>query len=486
MQTGALRAPGRRFAWEKTFKIWSWRIAVRDSSKAAKAHRAKQKNHTVARTYRVSIIEGIFAQIYGALANIGSNFITKFLVILGASPLHFSILSALGQVSALFQPLGVALTHRPRQRKKLCVWVTAAGRFLSIFIGSALLFSEARQGIAFVLALLFISAGLQAVGGNIWIAWISDIIPAAIRGRFFARRNQILVFSGLLAGYLLSYLTDSFEKGGGALRSFAARWVNPDAFFTIRNQSLWLAGVFVFASILGLAGLVILARQPDRKRSLQQVLPLRQKFGEPFRDKNFRLLMAFGIWWMLATGVGSAFWTPFMLKNLGLSMFKLQLYGSLHMVSSLLSYSFWGKFIDRWGNKPAMLICVILGGLNPMLWLFMTRQNYSLLWIEGLFSGFMWAGNGVATTNFVLAIAGKGREQSYSALYGAIGGVSMMATTLLSGIFYPQPLMLGSRLLASEQVIFGVGGILRWLSVIPLMAVNEKRSSVFQSSHSGY
>ena len=61
-----------------------------------------------------------------------------------------------------------------------------------------------------------------------------------------------------------------------------------------------------------------------------------------------------------------------------------------------------------------------------------------------------------------------------------------MATTLLSGIFYPQPLMLGSRLLASEQVIFGVGGILRWLSVIPLMAVNEKRSSVFQSSHSGY
>lgn len=455
---------------------------MRSKIAAAKTRRSKQKNHTIAKTYRISIVEGIFSQIYGALANIGSNFITKFLVLLGASPLHFSILSALGQLSALFQPLGVALTHKPGKRKELCVWITAAGRFLSIFIGSALLFSQARQGIAFVLALLFISMGLQGIGGNIWIAWISDIIPAGIRGRFFARRNQILVFSGLLAGYLFSFLTDSFEKGGGALRAFASRWVDPDLFFTPRNQSLWLAGVFVFAGIIGLAGLTILARQPDRKRSMQQVIPLRKKFGEPFKDKNFRLLMAFGIWWMLATGVGSAFWTPFMLKNLGLSMFRLQIYGSLHMVSSLLSYSFWGKFIDRWGNKPAMAICVILGGLNPMLWLFMTPQNYSLLWVEGLFSGFMWAGNGVATTNFVLAIAGKGREQSYSALYGAIGGVSMMATTLLSGVFYPQPMILGSRLLASEQVIFGVGGVLRWLSIIPLMAVKEKRSRVFHSS----
>jgi len=474
--------PGWKIVRGKACKNRSRGDGVRTKLDAVKARRSKQKSHTIAQTYRISIIEGIFSQIYGSLANIGSNFITKFLVLLGASPLHFSILSALGQLSALFQPLGVALTNKPGQRKKLCVWITAAGRFLSIFIGSALLFSQASKGIAFVLALLFISMGLQGIGGNIWIAWISDIIPAGIRGRFFARRNQILVFCGLLAGYLFSFLTDSFEKGGGALRSLAARWVDPDHFFTPQHQALWLAAIFVFAGIVGLVGLTILAKQPDRKRSQQQSIPLRQKFGEPFRDKNFRLLMAFGIWWMLATGVGSAFWGPFMLKNLGLSMFRLQLYGSLHMVSSLLSYSFWGKFIDRWGNKPAMVICVVLGGLNPMLWLFMTPQNYSLLWIEGLFSGFMWAGNGVATTNFVLAIAGKGREQSYSALYGAIGGVSMMATTLLSGVFYPQSMMLGSRLLAPEQVVFGVGGILRWLSIIPLMAVNEKQSRMFHRS----
>jgi len=444
----------------------------------SKERQAQQKSYTVSRAYRISVIEGVFAQIYGNLGNIGSNFITKFMVLLSASPLQFSVLSALGQVAAVFQPLGVALMQRLKRRKRVCVAITAAGRFLTFFLGAALLFASPRAGIVFLLALLFVSAALQAVGSNIWIAWVSDLIPIGIRGRFFARRNQILVFSGLVAGYILSYGTDLFETGGGALRNFLGRWLDPEVLFTPRNQAWWLAGIFVLAGIIGFIGLLILSRQPDRKRSLQEQMSLKRKFSEPLKNRNFRLLLAFGVWWMLAIGVGSAFWGPFMLKKLQMSMFQMQLYGSLHMGASLLSYSFWGRFIDRWGNKRAMLICVLLGGLNPMFWLFMTPANHSILWFEGLLSGAMWAGNAVVTTNFVLAIAGKGREQTYSALYGAVGGVAMMASTLLTGAFFPQPLQIGARLLEPEQVVFGIGGILRWLSLIPLLAVAEKRSVV--------
>ncbi|MBW6514640.1 MAG: MFS transporter [Candidatus Syntrophosphaera sp.] len=442
---------------------------------AEKTARSEQRKlYTVSRVYRVSILEGVFAQIYGGLANIGSSFITKFLVLLGATPLQFSVLSALGQVSAVFQPLGVALMHRLKKRRRVCILVTAAGRFLTFFIGAALWFHDPQYGIIYVLALLFVSAGLQAAGANIWIAWVSDLIPVGIRGRFFARRNQILVFAGLVVGYIFSYFTDLFEKGGGSLSGVFSRWLDPELFFTPANQTRFLAAVFVIAAVLGFIGLAILARQPDRKRSLQQNLALRQQFLEPFANKNFRLLLAFGVWWMLAIGVGSAFWGPFMLKKLHMSMFQMQLYGTLHMASSLLSYTFWGRFIDRHGNKAAMLICVILGGLNPMFWLTMTPQNYGILWFEGLISGFMWAGNGVVITNFVLAIAGKGREQTYSALYGAIAGVSMMASTLLTGVFFPGKLDIGIRILEPEQVVFGVGGILRWLSIIPLLGVRER------------
>jgi len=167
---------------------------------------------------RISVIEGIFAQIYGSLCQIGSGFITKFMVILGATPLQFSLLSALGQVSALFQPLGVAFTHRLRRRKWACVWITASGRIFTLFIGAALFFASSRMGIWFLLGLLFVSAALQSIGANIWIAWMSDLIPLKLRGRFFSRRNQILMLAGLVVGYAVSLYVDMFEKQGGMAR----------------------------------------------------------------------------------------------------------------------------------------------------------------------------------------------------------------------------------------------------------------------------
>jgi MFS family permease len=445
----------------------------------------KRALHTVRRGFRLSVIEGIFAQVYGSLSTIGSGFITKFMVLLGASPLQFSLLSALGQVSAVFQPLGVAFTHRLKRRKWACVWITAAGRFLTFFIGAALLFSVRQHGIWFLLGLLFVGAGLQAAGANIWIAWVSDLVPVGIRGRFFARRNQILMFAGLVMGYLASLYVDSFEKTSGFVRHWLVDAWPWGTWFRPENQPRFLGGMFIFAAVIGIVGLFILARQPERPLRDHGKRRLWEAYREPFRDRNFRLLLFFGVWWMLAIGVGSAFWGPFMLTKLRMGMFKMQLYGSLHTAASLLAFNFWGRFIDRYGNKSAMQICVLLGGLNPMLWLFMTAQNYNILWIEGIISGFMWAGNGVVTTNFVLSIAGKGREQVYSGLYAAIAGVSMMASTLLSGVFYPSPLDIGARLLEPEQVVFGVGGILRWLALIPLAFVIEKRTIPLGKALSG-
>lgn len=438
-------------------------------------NRHKQSLSIIRRGYKISVVEGIFAQIYGNLAQIGSAFIIKLMVILGASPFHYSLLSALGQISAVWQPLGVALTHRLKQRRMACVLITGAGRFLTLFLGLALLFPSSQQGIWYVLALLFFSAGLQAVGANIWIAWISDLIPLSIRGRFFSRRNQILLACGLVVSYILSFHVDLFENAGSGIRAWYVGLLNAESFFTVANQRWFLASIYVFATLVGLLGLYFLSKQPERDGPIRPAIGLKNRYKEPFKDKNFRLLLIFGMWWMLAIGVGSPFWSPYMMKKLHMGLSQMQVYSTLHIFSSLLSFTFWGRFIDRFGNKSAMTICVILGGLNPMFWLFTSAGNYHILWLEAFVSGFMWAGTGVITTNFVLSIAVKGSEQVYSGIYAAVTGASMMLSTLASGIFYPEKLMIGSLLLEPEQVIFGVGGIMRWLSLIPLAFVVERR-----------
>lgn len=197
----------------------------------------KKRGSVIRQVYRSSITEGAFAQVYGNLAQIGSSFITKLMVLMGASPMQYSFLAAIGQISAIWQPLGVAFSHHIAQRKWLCIWITFIGRFLTLFLGLALLFPSHQNGIWFMLTLLFFSAGFQATGANIWIAWVSDLIPLRIRGRFFSRRNQFLLVIGLIVSYVVSYHVDLFEAGTRG-QSYIAR-LGAGNFFVPQNQALF-------------------------------------------------------------------------------------------------------------------------------------------------------------------------------------------------------------------------------------------------------
>ena len=435
---------------------------------------AKKPANIVREVYQKSIVEGTFAQIHTNLATIGTAFITKLMVILGATPLQYSLLSAIGQLSALWQPLGFVFSHKLPRRKWICIWTTFIGRFLSLFLGLALLFPSQRQGICFVLLLLFFGAGFQAVGANIWIAWVSDLIPLSIRGRFLATRNQYHLAIGLLVSYIASFHLDLFEGSRRFIAESYLQLISGKNYFVLANQPLFLAFIFVFAGVIGIIGLPFLAAQPERKKSSEPQGKLLKELALPLKDKNFRNLLFFGAWWMFAIGIGSPFWSPFMLGKLEMSMFAVQIYSTLHILSSLIAFSFWGRFVDRYGNKRAMQICVLLGAYNPVLWLFTAPGSYHILWLEALGSGFMWAGAGIVSTNFVLSIAPKRKEQSYSALYGAFTGIFMMSSSLASGIFFPGSLNLGFKILAPEQLIFLIGGLMRLLTLLPLALVKER------------
>ena len=426
------------------------------------------------KTMRISVVEGMFAQFHSSLTGIGSNFVTKAAVMLNANPVQFSILTGITQLCQFFQLYAVFHNKDIESRKKPCVMFAFWGRLLSLFIGFSFVIINPQLSFIFFLGLLFLSATLQSISGNMWIAWMSDLIPKKIRGRFFSKRMQIHLLCGFLIGYLFSFLIDLFEiEPGDRLYTYMEKF-NILGFFSIEHLPLGLSIVFIIGASLGLYGLSILNRQPERviKRAVQSDFSLL----EPLRNPDFLKLLRFGLWWMFAIGIGAAFWGPFMLKVLKLSLVQLQLYGMLQTLGMLISFRFWGQFIDKFGNKTAMKICVFIGAINPCLWLFFTETSYSLIWVEGFSSGIMWSGANLVTFNFVLSVAPRGKEQHWSALYSALSGLMMMATILLSGFLYPPPLIIGNLNLHPEQVLFGITGILRLSAEIPLYFVNEPRA----------
>lgn len=423
------------------------------------------------KTFRLSITEGVFSQVYGSLAGPGSAFLTRLLVFLGAGPVHFSLLSAIGQVSMLFQPLGIVAGRGSVSRRRRVVGWAAAGRSLTPILGLAPLVLPEELALPAVLLVFFLITSILAVSTNMWMGWIARMVPRRIRGRFFAKRNAVLMVFGLLVSFAFGMWLDAYAEppaGVGALVASALS-LSPDGM----PRALFIT--FAVAGALGLTGLFILRKQPERIEP-DSGETLRSTVLEPLKDGNFRRLCFFGAWWMAAVGVGAPFWQPFMIQVLGMGLVEMLIYGAVSTTGAVLTLKYWGRLIDRFGNKTAMKMAIVMGTFIPLAWLLVTRETRWLLVFEAAASGSMWGCVGVVTANLVLAVSPGGREQAYSGLYSAVCGLAMMASMLASGLFMPAPLNLAGLSLHPMQVLFLTTAFARLSAEIPLCWVDEPDS----------
>jgi MFS family permease len=435
-----------------------------------------KRSDDLRKAIKLSIIEGTYAQICATLSTIGTVFITKFAIMLNATPFHFGLLSAIGQFSQLFQPLGAVITRKLESRKSNTVWYAFAGRSLIILLPLIPFFFSGSTAIYLFLAVCLVSTVLQAISGNMWIAWISDLIPLRFRGRFFSNRSVYLTLAAVMTGYIFGFVLDLFDSAEGGMVEKIKTFLPFGDFFSKEKLPYAYIIIFGLAAVLGMYGLTILHRQPEIPKKIETESSA-ELLMSPFRDKNFHKLLFFGCWWMLAVGIGAPFWQPFMIQELKMSMLELQIYGTFSTAGSILMLRPWGRFIDRFGNKPAMIIAIILGSINPFVWLFASADNYWFLFFEAVIAGIMWSGTGVIITNFVLAVAPKGKEQIYSGMYSAVAGLAMVVTMLISGTFLPPAMDLFGLHLLPEQVLFGLTSILRLTAIIPLVGVFEHRAA---------
>jgi len=413
----------------------------------------ERKPSELRETFRISITEGAYSQVYSSLAGAGSVFLTKLLVMLGASSIQFGILAATGQIFFVLMPLGALVTRKLTLHKSATVKWAVAGRALTPLIGVFPLFLSDRISITAVLAVFAASTALLAVSANIWTGWMARMVPLRIRGRFFAKRNAVLLSFGLSVAFLLGLLVDNFNNDPASLR-------------------LVMAGLFVFAGIIGLIGLRILLKQPEKPTNTDDI-PALKLFKEPFKDKNFRKLCLFGGWWMLAVGIGAPFWQPFMIEVLRMGVTEMLLYGMTSTLGSILTLKYWGRLIDRYGNITAMKLAIGIGSIVPLAWLFVTHGSIWILFVEALIAGSMWGCVGVVTANLVLAVAPKEKAQVYSGLFGAFCGGGLMITMMASGIFMPPPMQLFGLSLHPMQVLFLITAFARFSALIPLSRVKE-------------
>lgn len=367
------------------------------------------------------IRDGVASQAMGIFTR--GAFLVAFALKLGASNFVIGLLAAIGPLAQLLQLPSIFLVEKIRNRRSIVVVAAGLNRLCWLLIALSPFVFPANIAIGVLLVLLILSSAFGAVSGCSWVSWMRDIIPENTIGVFFAKRMRISTAVGIVLSIIAAIYLDFWKK------QF------PD------NELSGYSILFFAGFAAGVAGLFFLAKTPEmqmpRIKEKQKIFSI---LSQPFKDENFRKLIAFMCSWNFAVNLAGPFFLVYMLKRLGLSMAFII---GLSIVSQIMNFLFlkiWGRYTDQFSNKSVLAICCPLFIASILAWTFTTMpEKYfftiPLLIIIHMVMGISSAGVTLASGNISMKLAPKGQATAYLAANTIANSIAAGIAPILGGTF---------------------------------------------------
>lgn len=409
---------------------------------------AKEKE-LIEETKKLSVKEG---SIYSLSEGFGHRYITPYALAIGASNFCIGILSSLPSLAGNFSQLFTSKVLEKTARKKIVflgAFLQGLTWLLIIFIG-ALYFIFHQKSIApFLLVIIYtLLVILGAFISPAWNSWMKDVVTEN-RGTYFAKRNRIMGFiiltSMLTAGFILDYFKKTYIFVG----------------FII---------LFSIASFARIFSSLMFKKMYEPKLTLEKGYYFSfLQFLKEAPKRNFGRFAIFVSLINFSTAIASPFFAVYMLKHLHFSYTQWITVVIASSSASLLSLLFWGKFTDKYGNLKTSKICSFFLPFCVLPWVataFISKNFlfFYLIMIE-FFSGLIWAGFNLSSTNFIYDAVTSQRIALCIAYYNMLNGIGAFLGATLGGLIASSPLTFG---LPSILFLFFLSGILRFFVALTM------------------
>lgn len=348
--------------------------------------------------------------------------LTRYAQSLQVTEFGFGILAAIPFLAAFAQLPASFLVERYGHRKRIFLVANLVHRCLWLVIAALPWLVSAGHGAMGLITLMLVSSMAQHTTAPAWYSWLSDIVPARIRGRYLSRRTQAGQLVSLVLTVSVGLALDWAEGISGLALS--------------RVLSLLLA----VAAVCGIADILLFARIPDTGgQGKNQHYGVKQLFVEPLLNRSFRRYLGFTAMLTFSTGyVGQFSWLyAFDVANMSNVRANLLLV-TCPMLVAMFAVPFWGRMIDRLGRKPVAMIAtafVIQGGV---LWVVIREGSIMPAYLGILVAAFAWAGVELASYNILLGLVrqekGGGRNTAYVALNSVVVATAGTASGLFGGL----------------------------------------------------
>lgn len=362
---------------------------------------------------RLSIVEGAMASVFVSITSNG--LVTGLALYLGASPFVLGVIGALPFVTQLFQLLGAYLEERFGNRRMLAVISEGISRILWAPIAVLpFLPYPPMVLIALFVVLQLISAAANGVNVNSWSSWMTDLVPAERRGRYFGFRNTVASVATMLAGLASGYTLDYYKTTVSDAYAYAVT-----------------LAIAVVTAMIGVGMVCFQAEPPLRRRG---DLNIRTMFIEPLNDMPYRRLIWSSATWAFVVGVASPFFTAYGIETLRMSFAELAYMGIVSSVASIVIYPIVGRLQDRFGDKIVLVWSAFCVVPLPLGWIFSSPGWLWPLFCTSLFAGVFWPGINQGFANLSMARAPHAGKGAYIAAYGAVSGIGVVLSGLCGGI----------------------------------------------------
>ncbi len=405
------------------------------------------------KTLKLSLKEGALASVS---IGTGASYFSPFALFMNATSSQVGILHAIISLLPSIVQLYAANLLKKFSRKKVLIAAVMVRILLwiPIIITGILFYMGVPHMVWVLIGLVGLFYAMGAVTHPAWFSLMGSLVPEQKRGKYFAKRNRVTGFVGIITMIVGALILDSSKRFGIVHGNVIG--------YTLIGFGI----LFGLAIVTRLIGVILLARHYEPK------LVIREKDGFSFwqflkraPSTPFGRFTIFRLFFSIAIGIAGPFWVVYMLRNLGFSYLWYMAITVAGTVFQLLFLPLLGKASDKFGNIRIMKICASIATIIPFLWVASVLLGNGLgvkiylLIVPAILSGFAWSGYLLATNNYVYDAVNP-RKQCY--------GVSYMSLMVGLGTFIGASIgsliaWIGVPFMNTILFIFLVSGIARVL-----------------------
>jgi len=372
----------------------------------------RERTRVLRTSLDASVAEGAVAEVFGACA--GGAVLTAWALYFGATPILIGVLGALPFAAQIVQVPAAWLTQHVGAKPLALVAVGAARLAWLPLIAVPFLALPQPTALAIFLAVVAVAALFAVVGNNAWTAWMGDLIPPQIRGRFFARRMIFVNAAGTVSSLAAGLVLDASTPRG------------------LRGETL--AALAVVGCVAGVVSVRLMLAQHHATPAPDAGSPDWRDALRAARDRRTRPLLAYLLAWSAAVGIASGFFAFHMLTNLHMTFTFVAAYTIIIAALRIVSAPAWGRLVDTCGARPVLVVCSLGISAVPLVWLFVTPERWWPIAIEAIISGTLWGGHGIAGFDVMIGVSPRRARPFYLAVFSAGTGVGFAVSSVLAGL----------------------------------------------------